>query len=127
MFQQRYRMILGSVVNFVAVIKTCHERPPVLMVAELLVKQYKTTLQPVIYDNPLVLVFPVLNYRYSKTCHLRSLVWTARCLVRPLQQVKLLCNSIDLMFILPLFYKTTCLLRSIFVENFSGHSKQVLL
>ena len=67
------------------------------------------------------------SVQYNKTCPLRSLFWTATCLVRPLYEVHILCNSIDLMFILPLFCKATCLLRPIFVENFSGRSKQVLL
>ena len=56
--------------------------------------------------------------KYSKTCHLRSLVWVATCPVRPPHVVKLSCDSIDFMFILPLFCEATCLLRPIFVENF---------
>ena len=64
---------------------------------------------------------------YSRAWDLRSLVWTATCLVRQLYEVNLLCNSLDLMFILPLLFKVTCLLRPIFVAIFSGHSKQVLL
>ena len=52
---------------------------------------------------------------YSKTCHLRSLVRTATYLVRPLHEVKLLCNFIDLIFILPLFCEAICLLRPILV------------
>ena len=62
------------------------------------------------------------TYKYSKTCHLWSLVWTAICLVRSLHEVKLLCNSIDFVFISSLFCKATCLLQPFFVENFSGHS-----
>ena len=65
--------------------------------------------------------------RYSKSRHLRSLFWTIICLVRPLYEVNRLWKSIDLMFILRFFCKATCLLRPIFVENFSGRSKQVLL
>ena len=42
-------------------------------------------------------------------------------------QHNLLCNFINLMFITPPFCKATSLLRPIFVENFSGRSKQVLL
>ena len=38
----------------------------------------------------------------SKTGHLRSLIWTATCLVRPLYEVNLSCNSINLMFFFPL-------------------------
>ena len=44
-------------------------------------------------------------FRYSKICHLRSLFWTATCLVRPLYEVNLLCNSIGLMFIRPSFVR----------------------
>ena len=40
--------------------------------------------------------------RYSKTRHLRSLFWTATCLVRSFHEVNLLCISIDFMFITPL-------------------------
>ena len=53
--------------------------------------------------------------------------WTASCLVRPLYEANLLCNSTDFMFILSLISKATCLLQPIFVENFSGRSKQVVL
>ena len=64
---------------------------------------------------------------HSKTCHLRSLFWMATCFVRPLYKVDLLCNSLDLMFVLPLFCKANCILLLIFVDNFSGRSKQVRL
>ena len=37
--------------------------------------------------------------RYNKTCHLRSLLWTATLLKRPLYEVNILCNSLDLVFI----------------------------
>ena len=47
---------------------------------------------------------------FSKICLLRSLFWTATCLVRELCEVNLLCNSLDLMFILPLLCKVACLL-----------------
>ena len=67
------------------------------------------------------------GYNYRKTCYLRSLLWTATCFVRPLCKIYLLYNSLDLMFILPLLCEGTCLLRPIFVENFGGLSKQVLL
>ena len=62
---------------------------------------------------------------YSKTCHLRSLFWTATCLVRPMYDVYLLCNSIH--FILPLLCKVTYLLQPFSVEKTSGLTKQVLL
>ena len=62
-----------------------------------------------------------------KPVDLWSLIRTAASLLRPLFEVNLLYNSIDFMFILPLFCKATCLLRPISVENFNGHSKEVLL
>ena len=39
------------------------------------------------------------------------------CRIRPLYEVNILCYSIGLMFILALFCKAICLLRSVFVEN----------
>ena len=62
--------------------------------------------------------------RYSKTCHLRLLFWTATCLVRLFYEVNLICTIPDLMFMLLLFCKPTCPVRPISVENFSGRSKQ---
>ena len=72
-------------------------------------------------------LYSITQIEYSETCHLRSLFWTATCLIRPLYEVNMLRNSIDLMFISPLFCLATCLLLPNFVENFSGRSKQVSL
>ena len=65
--------------------------------------------------------------KYSKTCLLWTLVWTATCLVGSPYEVNLLSNFIDLMFNLTLFCKAICLLQPIFAENFRSRSKQVLL
>ena len=48
-------------------------------------------------------------------------LWTATWWSQSLMQF------FHLIFIVPLFCKSTCLLRAIFFENFSGRSKQVLL
>ena len=40
----------------------------------------------------------------QQNCHLRSLFYTAIFLVWPLYEVYLLCNSLDLMFMLPLLF-----------------------
>ena len=68
-----------------------------------------------------------MHNRLDKTCHLRSLFWTTTCLVRPLYEVYLLCNSLYLMFILPLLCEATGLLWPFSVEKSSGFTKQVLL
>ena len=55
---------------------------------------------------------------HSKTCYLRSLFWTATCLLQPLFEAYLLCNSLDFAFIFSSFVRSPA---------FYGLRKQVLL
>ena len=63
----------------------------------------------------------------SITCHLRPLFWTTTCFVRQFYEVYILCNSLDLMFILPLLCKVVCLLPQFSVGKTRDLTKQVLL
>ena len=64
---------------------------------------------------------------YSKTCHLWLLLWSAICLVKPLHEVYILCNSLDFMFIwTPLWGRLP--FRAIFCwKKTSGLTKQGVL
>ena len=64
---------------------------------------------------------------YSKTCLLWPLYLAATCPLWPMFTTYSPSNFMHLMFNRPIFWKTTCFLRPIFIENLSDHSKQVVL
>ena len=87
-FSQRQRPLVGL-----------HQPPYRSRLHLLLVQNNKYyTVKPVIYSHCFG-----RPPGYSKSRHLRSILWTATSLVRPVYEVYLFCNSLDFMVIPPSF------------------------